>query len=101
MNPVIIKPIITEQTMTEAEKGKYTFAVATQAEKPAIKIAIEKMFPGVHVTDVATRIIKGRSIRVGKKRTEMKLPHVKKATVTLAKGQTIGLFTPGGTKEEK
>ena len=68
------------------------------AGKEDIKKAIEKKFK-VHVTHISTNILKGRSTRVGARRTEKKLTDTKKAVVTLKSGEKIGMFELGG--EEK
>ena len=41
---VIIAPVITEKSMRDAAMGRYTFKVATAANKPFIKQAIEEKF---------------------------------------------------------
>ena len=41
---IIIKPVITEQSMEATEDKKYVFKVATDANKTEIKKAIEKIF---------------------------------------------------------
>lgn len=99
-NQIIIKPLVTEKSMADVNKGKYTFAVATEASKSVIKQAIKDMF-SVTVTGVATRIVKGKSKRVGMKRQELKEAKWKKATVTLKKGETISLFEPGEQEKKK
>ena len=43
---VIIKPIITEQSMVATEEKKYVFQVANDANKIEIKKAIEEIFGG-------------------------------------------------------
>lgn len=88
---VLIKPIITEKSTHDAGKGKFTFLVANGADKNVIKQAVEKMF-NVHVVDVATVIIKGRTKRTGQKRIEVTLPSFKKGIVTLKSGEKISLF---------
>lgn len=100
-NDVIIRPVITEQSMKIVPSGKYTFIVARFADKDAIKKAITGLF-GVTVTGVSTTVIKGRSKRVGARREEVKGSESKKAVVTVKKGEKIGMFEPGGEiKEEK
>lgn len=95
---VIIRPLVTEKSMDDVTKGKYTFIVDRFATKPVIKQAIKDMFK-VTVVSVATSIVKGRSKRVGVRRQEVGQAAYKKATVTLKKGEKISLFEPGG--EEK
>lgn len=97
IHSVIIKPIITERSMQNAEKGKFTFEVLRTANKDVIKIAVEKIFD-VKVISVATSIVKGRSHRTGNKRIEIKQSPWKKATVGLKSGQKIGLFDVGENK---
>ena len=46
---IIIKPVITEQSMADVADKKYVFQVAINANKTEIKAAIEEIF-GVKVT---------------------------------------------------
>ena len=91
----IIRAIITEQSMTAAQTGKFTFLVDKDANKNAIRQAIEKAF-NVHVVGISTIMMKGRSMRTGVRRLEVKLSPTKKAIVQLAAGEKIGLFELGG-----
>lgn len=95
MDSVIIKPIITEKSMNRVKKGKFTFMVAKNAGKPAIKKEVEEKFK-VEVVSVATNITKGRKKRFGTRRIETSLPAFKKAVVKLKEGQKIDLFEIGG-----
>jgi large subunit ribosomal protein L23 len=97
---IIIKPLITEQSMKSVDGGKYSFAVARFASKTAIKAAIKKLF-GVNVVSVATSVVKGKTKRVGAKRQEIKQSLWKKAIVTVKKGEKIGIFEPGGEEPKK
>ena len=97
---VIIRPIITEEAMKLASSGKYSFIVAGKADKTVIKKTINTLF-SVHVVNVAISVLKGRTKRVGMRRTEKALSSVKKAIVTVKKGEKIGIFEPGGETEEK
>jgi large subunit ribosomal protein L23 len=94
MQNIIIKPLVTEKSMADVTRGKYTFLVAASASKNVIKQAIKDKF-SVHVRGVATSTLKGRSKRIGMRRQEMSIAAVKKATVTLKKGEKIALFEPG------
>ena len=40
---VILRPIISEKSIDESERGKYTFAVHDRANKIQIKAAIEEL----------------------------------------------------------
>lgn len=97
---VIIKPLITESAINEATAGKYSFAVHHKAGKDQIKKAIADAF-SVHPVTVKTRIVKGKTKRVGTKKTIARVTIWKKATVTVKKGEKISLFEPGGTKGEE
>lgn len=88
---VMLSPIISEKSMLSAGKGRFTFAVAKDANKQAIKKAIEQAFK-VNVTQVATTIVKGRTKRGGARREEKVLSSWKKAMVTLKSGQKIDIF---------
>jgi len=97
---VIIAPVITEKSMKDAAIGRYTFKVATAANKPFIKQAIEAKFK-VKVLKIMVSIVKERSDRRGVKREEFIKTAWKKATVQLAKDQKIALFDVGGQTSEK
>ena len=61
---IIIKPIITEQSMEATEEKKYVFQVANDANKIEIKKAIEEIF-GVKVEKVNTIRMEGKMKRQG------------------------------------
>ena len=77
---VIIKPVITEQSMDVAAEKKYSFKVATDANKTQVKLAIEEIF-GVEVKKVNIMNYDGKVKRMG--RTQGKTAAYKKAIVTL------------------
>ena len=62
---VIIRPIITEQSMEAIELKKYVFEVATDANKVEIAKAVEEIF-GVKVEKVNTINYKGKVKTVGR-----------------------------------
>lgn len=77
---IIIKPVVTERSMEAMELKRYTFKVATNANKSEIKKAVETIF-GVKVKQVNTMNITGKKKRMGAnvgKRSDWK-----KAIVTL------------------
>lgn len=92
-----IEPIITEKSIADAQKGKFTFKLATTLGKNAIKQLISDRFK-VDVVGVATTIVKGRSRRSGPRRTEKTKKPWKKAIVQLKSGQKIDLFEIGEQK---
>ena len=51
---IILKPVITENSMAGIADKKYTFKVATDATKVEIAQAVEVLFPGVKVSKVNT-----------------------------------------------
>ena len=87
---IILKPIITEESMMGTAFKKYTFKVAKDANKAEIKAAIEEVF-GVKVAKVNTMNCKGHLRRYG--RFQGYTPAWKKAIVTLAEeSDTIDFF---------
>jgi large subunit ribosomal protein L23 len=94
---VILGPMISEKSMTDASKGKYTFKVSVQATKKDIKKAIEEQFK-VNVLKVATITVKGRSSKTGVKRIETVKQPFKKAIALLKAGQKISIFDVGAQK---
>lgn len=91
---VIISPIITERSMALVKQNKFSFLVDPVAKKETIKKAIEGAF-NVSVTGVETTMQKGKTKRVGMRRTEKQLQPFKKAVVTLKEGQKIDMFDLG------
>ena len=77
---IIIKPIITEESMDAMAFGKYTFKVDRRANKSEIKKAIEKIFD-VKVKKVNTMNMQGKEKRMGVH--VGRRPSWKKAIVTL------------------
>jgi large subunit ribosomal protein L23 len=87
---IILKPIITEESMMGTAFKKYTFKVAKDANKAEIKAAIEEVF-GVKVAKVNTMNCKGHLRRYG--RFQGYTPSWKKAIVTLTEdSNTIDFF---------
>ncbi len=87
---VIIKPIITEDSMARLAEKKYTFKVADGATKVDIKKAVEEIFK-VKVEKVNTISMNGKDKRVGYH--VGKTSDWKKAIVTLtADSKTIEFF---------
>ena len=62
---IIIKPIITEESMKGAAERKYTFQVAKDANKIEIAKAVEELF-GVEVEKVNTISVRGKFRRQGR-----------------------------------
>ena len=88
---VILKPVITEKSMSGMAEKKYTFLVAPTATKSQIKEAVEKMFAGATVAKVNTMNYDGKTKRRGM--TFGKTAKTKKAVVTLtAESADIEIF---------
>ncbi len=89
---VILKPVITEQSMADMAFKKYTFLVNPQATKSQIKEAVQKMFDGVKVVRVNTQNKDGKTRRANRT-DEGKTAKIKKAVVTLSEdSKDIQLF---------
>lgn len=88
---VILKPVITEKSMSGMADKKYTFLVNTEANKSQIKEAVEKMFEGTKVKAVNTINSDGKNKRRGM--VVGKTAKTKKAIVTLtADSKDIEIF---------
>ncbi len=61
---IIIRPVITEQSMEDQDIKKYAFEVKKDANKIEIKKAVEEIF-GVKVMKVTTTHVRGRARRNG------------------------------------
>ena len=83
---VLIRPVITEKSMSETNRGRFTFAVARDANKLEIAEAVADAFK-VDVVAVNVSTVRGKTRRLG--RRTGKRPDWKKAVVTLAEGQRI------------
>ena len=78
---IILKPVITEESMMGIMAKKYTFRVAKDANKIEIAKAVEELFPGTKVAKVNTLNVRGRMRRQGMNSGDT--PSWKKAGVTL------------------
>ena len=89
---VIIKPLVTEKSMSSMGEKKYAFSVRPEATKTQIKEAVEKMFAGAKVEKVNTINQDGKNRRRGN--TTGKTAKVKKAIVQLtADSAEIEIFS--------
>lgn len=87
---IILRPIITENSMDGIADRKYTFEVAKDANKVEIKKAVEELFD-VKVAKVNTINVDGKLRRYG--RYEGYTASRKKAVVTLTEdSKTIEFF---------
>ncbi len=91
---ILKKPLITEKSTKLSEKlNQYSFLVDKTANKPEIKVAIEKMYD-ITVTGVSTAIYAGKAKSRFTKRGQFsgRRPSVKKAIITVKEGQVIDFF---------
>lgn len=86
---IIIKPVVTEKSVSLMELNKYVFKVALSANKIENKKAVEEIFK-VKVVGVNTIRVQGKVKRMG--RYEGKTSDYKKAIVQLAEGDHIEVF---------
>ena len=87
---IILRPIITEESMQNIALKKYTFKVAKDTNKIEIAKAVEDLF-GVKVAKVNTVSVRGKLRRQG--RFEGYTASWKKAIVTLTEdSKTIEFF---------
>ena len=88
---IVIRPIITEQSMEDLDIKKYALEVAKDANKVEIKKAIEEIF-GVTVIKVNTLNVHGKEKRTGAY-PKGKTASWKKAVVKLSEdSKNIELF---------
>ena len=93
---IILRPVISEKSITESARGKYTFAVHNDANKIQIKAAIEELYAADKVSVVSVNVLttkakeKSRGTRRGRIRGTTS--PWRKAVVTLAPGQKIQFF---------
>ncbi len=86
---IIISPVVSEKSYSDAENGKYTFIVATRATKPDIRRAVETIW-GVRVKSVNTMKRRGKDVR--RRLVKGSRPDKRRAIVTLAPGEKISIF---------
>ncbi|MGF1513079.1 MAG: 50S ribosomal protein L23 [Elainellaceae cyanobacterium] len=86
---IVRRPLVTEKATIALEDNKYLFEVDPRASKSDIKAAIESLFD-VTVVKINTQNPPYKTRRMG--RFVGRKPHYKKATVTLASGDSIMLF---------
>lgn len=90
---VLRRPLITEKSNYQSNKlNQFAFVVSSDATKTMVKDAIETLFD---VEVVKVNIINApakRSRRARSRRLLVRRPGYKKAIITLAAGQTLGIF---------
>jgi large subunit ribosomal protein L23 len=93
---IVVQPVVSEKSIDQSTRAKYTFRVHPDANKIQIKAAIEELYKTDKVTVVAVNVLttkaktKTRGTRRG--RVEGRTSPWRKAVVTLAPGQKIQFF---------
>jgi large subunit ribosomal protein L23 len=93
IHEVLRRPLVTEKTSYQSGKlSQYSFEVAPNATRTMVKDAIETMFDVevLRVNVLNTPAKRGRRAR--SRRLLVRKAGFKKAIVTLAEGQTLGIF---------
>jgi large subunit ribosomal protein L23 len=89
---VIIRPIVSEKSYAGLDLNRYSFLVHPDATKTEIKEAVQSIW-NVRVLHVNTMKRLGKKTR--SRTTFGKRPDQKRATVTLAEGDSITIFEEG------
>ena len=91
---ILKKPLITEKVSAQNEGGVYGFVVDKNANKVAIKQAVEKMY-GVNVEEVRTMIAPGKKKTRYSKGAFLsgKTSSFKKAIVKVKSGEIIDFYS--------
>jgi large subunit ribosomal protein L23 len=93
---IILRPVISEKSIDESTRGKYTFAVHPDANKIQIKAAIEELYKADKVSVVAVNVLtrQPRKKVTGTRRGRVvgRISGWRKAIITLAPGQKIQFF---------
>jgi len=96
---VIVEPVVSEKSIDQATRRKYTFRVHPDANKIQIKAAVEELYQADKVTVVSVNVlttkakVKLKNTRRG--RIAGRIAPWRKAVVTLAPGQKIQFFEGG------
>ncbi len=90
----LLRPRITEKAYALNGANQFVFEVSRDAHKSVIARSVQEAY-GVDVLDVRTVNLPGKSKVFGKKGQVGSRSAVKKAIVTIKKGQTIPLFATG------
>jgi large subunit ribosomal protein L23 len=90
---IVLRPVISEKSMDETQRGKYTFAVHDDANKLQIRDAVQELFK-VTVVDVNVLTTKAKEKSRNRKRGRVRgyTSPWKKAVVTLKSGDKIEFF---------
>jgi large subunit ribosomal protein L23 len=99
MKSNIVRPIITEKSLSQASRGWFTFVALTHSTKQNLLSEIHTFFK-VDPVEIRTTIMHGKMRRVGKKMSHRKLSDWKKVMVHLKNGQSIEAFNVAPEKTD-
>ncbi len=94
---VLKKPVVSEKSSLNMEKGIYTFQVATTATKVGVKQAFEKLF-GEKVKDVRMINIRKKTRIIGKGKEMTRRANGRKAIITLKGNKKVDVFQSKSSK---
>src|SRR5688572_2566125 len=97
---ILRRPIITEKSMMLTKSGFYTFEVDKTANKKQIEKIVRDTF-NVEVTSVRIINSKGETKWQRRARRTYRMSDVKKAIVSLKKGQKIAIFESESKVEDE
>jgi len=97
-NKTLIRPVITEKSMSKVPSGWYTFMAEEFATKGQIAQIVKDVY-GVTVMEVRTISMHGKSRRAGRSQKHIMKPDWTKAIVRIKPGQTIDAFALGPGEE--
>jgi large subunit ribosomal protein L23 len=96
---IILQPVVSEKSIDQATRQKYTFRVHPDANKIQIKAAVEELYATDKVTVVGVNVLTTQpKTKIRNTRRGRITGHVggwRKAIVTLAPGQKIQFFEGG------
>jgi len=96
-NHIFRRPLVSENSLSDQEKGRLHFWVDRLATKNQIAAAFEKIF-SVKPFRVNTMLVKGKVKFDQKNRRPRRRPTFKKAIIVLKKGDKVDIFA---TKKKK
>ena len=96
---IILRPVVSEKSIDQSTRGRYTFRVHPDSNKIQIKAAIEELYAADKVSVVSVNVLttKAKEKSRGTRRGRI-VGHTspwRKAVVTLAAGQKIPFFEGG------
>ncbi|MBU2592050.1 MAG: 50S ribosomal protein L23 [Patescibacteria group bacterium] len=94
---LILKPVVTEKSLSLQEKGDYCFWVDAKAGKSQIAKAIEELFK-VKPVSIRTILVKGKTKVVKRQNRKVITGLRKKAIVKFPEGSKIPLLSGGKGK---